>query len=285
MTVILPPWADGMLDLAGMPWPNVNEHEMRKDAQAWRTVQAGILPAAAAADTTVRKVADHYTGASATALANHWQQAGGTGQLHQAESAAKSAPMVLDGAADVVTATKVAVVAQAGVAATKLAAIMLPGGPLAAGAAVGTVLAARLAIGKILREAGEGGAKVLAPALLRKVTEPLERIAARGTPGRVPALEAASGRAHVPVNPHTAPRPTGGHDIGRPDTMAMARRGITDADVEDALAKPYRTTRGPAGSSDIEGHNGVVVRQKSDGEVGTAYWGDDGYGDHRAPKS
>ncbi|MFC6082701.1 WXG100-like domain-containing protein [Sphaerisporangium aureirubrum] len=225
MGVTLPGWADGILDLAGVPWPNIDEDEMRKDAQAWRTVLAGSAPAAEGSDRTVQQASQHYKGASAAALADHWRQTGGTGYLRQANDAARYAPMVLDGGATVVTATKVAVVSQASVAAVRLAASMLAGGPLALGTATATVLAARYAMGRILNEAGEGGARVLAPALARKVTEPLERILrnARGPWGGGPPLAMAGGPRHIPAGLPRA-RPPGVDGPGKPAVVQMARR-------------------------------------------------------------
>ncbi|GAA3829737.1 hypothetical protein GCM10022226_58240 [Sphaerisporangium flaviroseum] len=208
MGVTLPPWADGILDLAGVPWPNIDEDEIRKDARAWRTVLAASAPAAEGADRTVlRQTSGDYQGTSATALANHWRQTGGDGHLSQAAGAGRFAPVVLEGAADVVTGTKVAVISQASVSAVKLATTLLAGGPLAIGTATATVLATRYAMGKILREAGEGGARVLAPGLARRVTEPLARILrnSRGPWGGGPSLAGAGGPARIPIghNPLT----------------------------------------------------------------------------------
>ncbi|WP_449063528.1 hypothetical protein [Planomonospora algeriensis] len=40
----LPPALDGFLGVLGVPWPNIDEDEIRKDAAAWRTVQAQSAP-------------------------------------------------------------------------------------------------------------------------------------------------------------------------------------------------------------------------------------------------
>ncbi|MDH2427928.1 hypothetical protein [Sphaerisporangium sp. TRM90804] len=239
MGVTLPAWADGILGLAGVPWPNIDEDEMRKDAHAWRTLAAGSAPAAEGADRTVRQTSSTYMGASATALAGHWEKTGGTGHLEQAARAARVAPVVLDGAAYVVTGTKVAVITQASVTAVRLATSMLAGGPLALGTATATVLAGRYAMNKILREAGEGGARVLAPGLTRRVTEPLAAILrnARGPGGGGPVLAGAGG-PRVPMAGGGFRQ--SGNSL-RDQIMHMGRKDKNKGELSQSGRKPHRT--------------------------------------------
>lgn len=220
MGVTLPPWADGVLALVGIPFPNVDEDELRLDADAWRTVLAGTSTAGARADTTIAQTTSPaaYQGDSATALTGYWQKTGGDGHLDAAATAARYAPVILDGAAGVITATKVGVVSYAASCAVKLSATMLAGGPLALGTATATVLGTRYAMGRILKEAGEGGARVLAPGLARRVTEPLANILrnARGPWGGGPPLALAGG----PRLPGRLPRRPSGMDGPKGPTIA-----------------------------------------------------------------
>ncbi|GII75534.1 hypothetical protein Sru01_05160 [Sphaerisporangium rufum] len=195
MGVTVPPGVDAMLDLLGVPWPNIDEDEIRKDAAAWRTVLAEAEPAAAGADTAVRDLSPDYRGDSATALAGMWQETGASGgHLSQATAAARPAPPLLDGTATVVTATKVAVATWAAVTAVRVGQSLLLGGPLGAGAATANMLVARQAITRILREAGEGTGKVIAPAVTRRITHPLRRILDDlRMPGGGPVLQGAGG--------------------------------------------------------------------------------------------
>ncbi|MCG5220635.1 WXG100-like domain-containing protein, partial [Streptosporangium soli] len=201
MGVTLPPDLKAVLDLLGIPWPNIDEDEIRKDAAAWRTVLAGTDPAGAAADSALQVTQQTYKGGSATALAEHWEQTGANGgHLSQAANAAKFAPVVLDGTATVVTATKVAVATWAAVTTVRVSQALLTGGPLGVGAASATMLSARYAMGKILREASEGTGRVIAPALGRRTTEPFERILRnlRSPGGGSPALAGAGAGPGIP---------------------------------------------------------------------------------------
>ncbi|MEU7892902.1 hypothetical protein AB0B45_08545 [Nonomuraea sp. NPDC049152] len=195
MGVTLPASVDGVLALMGVPWPNIDEDEIRKDADAWRTVLAGAEPAGARADATVRQTLETYKGDSATALAGYWSDTGASGHLGEAANAARVAPIALDGTATVVTAVKVVVAANAAYAGVRIGMALLAGGPLGVSSATATMLATRAAIGRVLREGAEGTGKVLGPALSRKVTQPLQRIlqSFRGPGGGSPMLAGAGG--------------------------------------------------------------------------------------------
>ncbi|MFC4534542.1 hypothetical protein [Sphaerisporangium dianthi] len=224
MDVMLPPWAAGILNMAGVPWPNISESKIRAEAQSWRHLTARSAATSEGADRAIRTAGADYKGASATALAGHWEKTGGTGHLGMATKASGYAPVLLDGTATVVTGTKIAVISQAAAATVKLATSMLAGGPLALGSATATVLATRYAMGKILREAGEGGARVLAPGLARRVTEPLERIlrGARG-PWGGPPLAMAGGPRHIPGGASRF-RPPKTDGPGKPTILQMSAR-------------------------------------------------------------
>jgi hypothetical protein len=213
MGVTLPPALDGFLEILGVPWPNIDEDEIRKDAAAWRTVQAQAAPAGAEADTAVRRTQQVYRGDSATVLASHWNRVGGDGgHLAQAAAAARIAPVALDGTANVVSAVKVAVGVQAASALVNVTQLVMFGGAVGATAAAARMFLTRQAIGKILREGGEGTGKVLAPALSRRVTGPmrdiLENLRRLGGPGGSP-VAVGPGGLRLPVRPGGLRTPSG----------------------------------------------------------------------------
>ncbi|MFD0885224.1 hypothetical protein ACFQ08_11780, partial [Streptosporangium algeriense] len=133
MGVTVPPQVDTMLSLLGVPWPNVDEDEIRKDADAWRTVLAGAEPTAAQTQATVQRTQQGYRGGSATELASYWEETGG--HLGQATSAVRSAPVVLDNTAWLATGVKLAVGTAAVYASVRVARALLIGGPFGGAAA------------------------------------------------------------------------------------------------------------------------------------------------------
>ncbi|MCF6471090.1 hypothetical protein FAF44_22200 [Nonomuraea sp. MG754425] len=216
MGLTLSPELNGFVSLLGVPWPNIDEDEIRLDADAWRIVQAGAEPASAEADTDVRGTRDVYSGDSATELAGHWNQVGGNeGHLTQTALASKVAPMALDGAAGVVSAVKLAVGMQAAAGLTAVAQTLAFGGALGVTAATARMYLTRHAMGKVLREGSEGTGKVLGPAVARRVTDPMRRVLDNlrrpGGPGGTPALAGAGGR--MPLRPTVLRNPGGPRSV------------------------------------------------------------------------
>ncbi|WP_049563249.1 hypothetical protein [Nonomuraea sp. SBT364] len=204
MGIVLPPELHGVLELAGLPFPNIDEDEVRLDADAARVVQAHAAQSGAEADAAVVGSAAVYQGGSATELQSLWQETGNSsGHLAQAAAATRMAPVALDGMATVVTATKIAVGTVAAVGTVRLAMALLSGGPFAGFTATASLLATRKAGMKIYREAAEGTGRVLAPGLARRVTDPMRRILDNlrrpGGPGGTALAGAGPGR--MPLRP------------------------------------------------------------------------------------
>lgn len=198
MGLMLPPEVAGFVQMLGVPWPNIDEDEIKKDAAAWRTVSAGSERAGAEADTTVRRTQVTYRGDSATVLADRWNATGnGGGHISQASTAARVVPVALDGTASVVTAAKVVVGTQAASAMVSVAQLLAFGGAVGVTAATARMLLARQAAARGLREAGEGTARQLAPLLGKRATSVWSRIfgdlRGLGRPGGTPALAGAGG--------------------------------------------------------------------------------------------
>ncbi|MFI6927757.1 hypothetical protein ACIBIZ_48050 [Nonomuraea spiralis] len=177
MAVTLDPHVAGFLNLIGFPWPNDNEDEWRLEADDWRVVLAASSTQGASADERIRGAQQVYQGDSATQLASHWNQVGdGGGHISQAASAAKVAPTVLDGTANVVSAVKVAVGTQAAYGLTAATQALLFGGAAGGLLALARMQMTRHAVGKVALEGAEGTARGLAPVLSGRVTETMRRI-------------------------------------------------------------------------------------------------------------
>ncbi|GIH63435.1 hypothetical protein [Microbispora siamensis] len=236
MGLMPPDWAQPVASLVN--FPKIDEADIRTEIRPWQVVQAGAASGGTGAEDEVRRLPGVYQGVSAGAMQNNWNKTGTTEHLRAAVGAAAYAPAVLEGTASAVTATKVAVITQAVAGATRLASVLVAGGPFAAASATAGLLATRYAMRKILREAEEGGARVLAPAVTRHVTEPLERILknTRGPFGGGPSLAGAGG-PHVPLR--GAPLRTAGE---------TGPRGGVKLDMGRSR-KPYSRQSGPQLSS------------------------------------
>ncbi|GGO68013.1 hypothetical protein [Nonomuraea cavernae] len=267
MGLTLSPELDAILDLAGLPFPNLDEDEVHLDADAVRVVQAGTSLVATEADTTLNSTATTYTGDSATHLAGYWGEVGnGTGHLAQASIAARIAPVALDGFAYVVTGTKVAVGTIAAVGAVRLATALLTGGPFAGVSATASLLATRQAGVRVLREAGEGTSRVLAPGITRRITEPMQRILQNlrgpGGPGGgfgAPALAGVPTRLVGPSSRRSFDnmpgimQAKGGRGGGRkPSTEGSANLNAAEQAAKDAKAAGQPFDRKAAKAADAK---------------------------------
>ncbi|SDH57741.1 hypothetical protein SAMN05421505_11873 [Sinosporangium album] len=177
MAVTLDPRVSDFLNLIGFPWPNDNEDEWRLEANDWRVVLAESSAQGAAADETVRRTQQAYHGDSAAQMATHWDRVGdGGGHISQATSAAKLAPAVLDGTANVVSAVKLAVGTQAAYGLATTTQALLFGGAAGGMLALARMQMTRHAVGKAALEGAEGTARGLAPVLSGRVTDTMRRI-------------------------------------------------------------------------------------------------------------
>ncbi|MFG1941655.1 hypothetical protein [Nonomuraea sp. NPDC048826] len=248
MGVVLPTELHMALNLAGVPFPNIDEDEIRLDADAVRTVQRGTAVAGVEADANVVGASTVYKGDSATELQGFWQANGAdSGHLAQAATAMRVAPVALDGMATLVTATKVAVGTVAAAATVRLAMSRLTPPPHGSLMSLMTLLATRRAGTKIYREAFEGSARHLAPGMARRVTDPMRRILENlrrpGGPGGT-ALAGAGGPGRIPISrfpdrmndtPGLMQMAKGGRGGGRGRTEAQAN--LSKEELEAIAAK------------------------------------------------
>ncbi|GAA2899250.1 hypothetical protein [Nonomuraea rubra] len=265
MGLTLPPELNGFLGMLGVPWPNIDEDEIKKDAGAWRTVQAGSQPVGEAADASVRRTQQFHRGESAMAAAQHWNRVGGdSGHVSQAAAAARVAPVALDGTAAVVSAVKVAVGMQAAAGLASVVQAVAFGGAVGVTAATARMYLTRQAMAKVMREGAEGTGRVLAPAMARRVTDPMRRILDNlrrpGGPGGTPALAGAGGR--VPVRPSGLRNPNGPRSV-RDGMAQMGRRNNRD----NSGGRGRGRGRGGGSSGGSSGGGGGWFRRDSTGKV------------------
>ncbi|MFB4268962.1 DUF4258 domain-containing protein [Nonomuraea sp. GTA35] len=295
---MLSPKLNGFLGMLGVPWPNIDEDEIKKDATAWRTVQAGSQPVGEAADASVRRTQQYHRGESATAAAQHWNRVGGdSGHVAQATAAARVAPVALDGAAGVVSAVKVAVGMQAAAGLTSVVQAVAFGGAVGVTAATARMYLTRHAMGKVMREGAEGTGRVLAPAMARRVTDPMRRILDNlrrpGGPGGTPALAGAGGRASVRPS---GLRPAGGPASVRDGMAAMGRgnkrsgggggrrdyntrhaeqrkdeRDISQSEIDEALSRGSSKPGKNPGTTEYQKDDLVVIRGNSNFKIVTVF--------------
>ncbi|OPG01970.1 hypothetical protein [Microbispora sp. GKU 823] len=154
MGLMPPDWAQPVASLVN--FPKIDEADIRTEIRPWQIVHSGAASGGTGAEDEVRRLPGVYQGVSAGAMQNNWNKTGTTEHLRAAVGAAAYAPAVLEGTASAVTATKVAVITQAVAGATRLASVLVAGGPFAAASATAGLLATRYAMRKILREAEEG---------------------------------------------------------------------------------------------------------------------------------
>ncbi|MGW0802298.1 WXG100-like domain-containing protein [Nonomuraea sp. NPDC002799] len=276
---MLPPELSGFMNAVGMPWPNIDEDMIRGDATAWRTVLAGADTAGAEADASVRRTQQVYRGDSATSFAGQWNKLSGEdGHLLVAAAATRLAPVALDGTAAVVSAVKVAVGTQAAAGLAAVTQMLAFGGAAGVTMATARMLMTRQAMGKAMREGGEGTAKVLAPALSRRVTAPMRRILDNlrrpGGPGGGPALAGAGGRT-VPMRPsglRTSSGPRSAEDgmakMGRQRNRDGDADGTGDNGLNQSNRKPHRkggskSSRDRHQNADAHGGKRRIPRNKN----------------------
>ncbi|TMR98698.1 hypothetical protein [Nonomuraea basaltis] len=209
---MLPPELNGFLGMLGVHYPNINEEEIKKDAAAWRIVNAGAQPAAVEADTSVRRTQQAYRGESATALTSHWNKVGGDGgHLAQAAAAAKYAPVLLDGTASIVSAVKVVTGTQAAAALAFVLKALAVGGVAGVTAAYARMKLTRGAIGGAQRAGGDAVNNEIRRLLAKYVSDPMHRVSAglkRPMGPGSPAL-AAGPRGGIPLRPSGLRNPSG----------------------------------------------------------------------------
>lgn len=248
MAIMLPPTLQMVSDLSGVWFPNVNEDIIHAHSDVARVTNAGAERGAGGADTAVRGTSDSYKGMGATQLQSYWKETGNdTGHMAQISTAARVAPVALDGIGAVASGTKVAVGTVLSAAAVRLAYNSLLG-PAAGPSTIQTLLATRNAGMRIVREVAEGIEKRLGPGMVQRLKGPLDRAAEKlrlpGGPGG-PAL-AGAGHVRMPPprtrnafdeNPGILQRGERGGGRGGGRGRTEAAQGLSKKEQEAVAAK------------------------------------------------
>lgn len=190
---------------------------MDEQAAALRTVATGTGVAAEDAESTMRLTQQAYRGDGGTALAGQWQRSGNDGgHLAQANAAASTMPVALDGLSSVVKGAGLVAGATATYFTYRALMQYMSPDPTAPVRATAELLHGRQRTGKILQEVREGTGNVLTRAIRRKVIDPLETLIRnlRRPGGPPPAYAGAGGRAPVGRGPSMeGPAPRGGQRL------------------------------------------------------------------------
>ncbi|MER5965847.1 RHS repeat-associated core domain-containing protein [Streptomyces sp. NPDC002057] len=127
MAVTVPDWADTLLDLVGVNWPNVDEDAYREMADALREFADDLADDGQLANNHVERLLSSGHGEAMDALNEHWGKVKGK-HLKDMVSAARTIAGALDMAADAIAAMKWKAVAELGILAgqTGLAMALIP---------------------------------------------------------------------------------------------------------------------------------------------------------------
>ncbi|MFG2987706.1 hypothetical protein ACGFZK_00005, partial [Streptomyces sp. NPDC048257] len=101
MSVTVPDWADTLLDLIGVAWPNVDEDAYRDMADSLREFAEDLLDDGQLANNHVERLLSASKGESIEALNKHWNTVKGK-HFKDLASAARTIAGAMDLAADAV---------------------------------------------------------------------------------------------------------------------------------------------------------------------------------------
>ncbi|MEV0370543.1 DUF6531 domain-containing protein [Streptomyces sp. NPDC050636] len=120
MGVVLPGWADELLDLIGVSWPNVDEDDYREMANAMREFADDIDEGANEAHTAIQSLVSSGGGSLAVeALSAHWGKINGQ-HLKGLADCGRMAGTAMDGVAVLIEGAKIAALVQLGILAAEV---------------------------------------------------------------------------------------------------------------------------------------------------------------------
>ncbi|MFH9229025.1 DUF6531 domain-containing protein [Streptomyces lydicus] len=176
MGIVLPGWADEILDIIGVSWPNVDEDDYREMADAMREFADDIDGGANEAHQAVQGLVGSAGGSLAVeALNAHWGKINGT-HLKNLGECGRLAATALDGVAILIEGAKIGAIVQLGILAAEViaaqAAAPFTFGLSELGALAGTQ-ATRLAVRRIFKEVCQQVAEQVISIALTPVEEAL----------------------------------------------------------------------------------------------------------------
>ncbi|MFB6886960.1 RHS repeat protein, partial [Streptomyces noursei] len=120
MGVVLPGWADEVLDIIGVSWPNVDEDDYRDMAEAMREFADDIDHGANEAHTAIQGLVGSAGGSLAVeALNAHWSKINGT-HLKNLGECGRMAATAMEGVAVLIEGAKIGAIVQLGILAAEV---------------------------------------------------------------------------------------------------------------------------------------------------------------------
>lgn len=180
MSVTVPDWADTLLDLIGVAWPNVDEDAYRDMADSLREFAEDLLDDGQLANNHVERLLSASKGESIEALNKHWNTVK-TKHFKDLASAARTIAGAMDLAADAVVAMKSAALVQLGYLATE-AGIALSLIPVTGGLSMligaGAMRATQEVVKRLIKECMEEAVGYIVSAMTEPAVAALEGMAA-----------------------------------------------------------------------------------------------------------
>ncbi|RNF84678.1 RHS repeat-associated core domain-containing protein [Streptomyces botrytidirepellens] len=180
MAVTVPDWADTLLDVIGVSWPNVDEDAYRDMADSLRDFADDLEDDGQLANGHVSRLLSSGSGEALDALNLHWGQVKDK-HLKDISSAARIIAGALDTAATAVEAMKGAALVQLGYLAEEagiaLSLIPVTGG-LSALLGAGAIRATQEVVRRLIKECGEEAVGYVTAALTEPAVAALEGMAA-----------------------------------------------------------------------------------------------------------
>ncbi|MFF4601157.1 DNA/RNA non-specific endonuclease [Streptomyces sp. NPDC001339] len=176
MGVVLPGWADEILDIIGVSWPNVDEDDYRQMADAMREFADDIDDGAGEAHEAIQGLVGSAGGSLAVeALNAHWSKINGT-HLRNLAECGRMAGTALDGVALLIEGAKLGAIVQLGVLAAEVIAAQVAA-PFTLGlsevGALAATQATRMIVKRLFKEVCEQVAEQVISIALTPVEEAL----------------------------------------------------------------------------------------------------------------
>ncbi|MFE7624389.1 RHS repeat-associated core domain-containing protein [Streptomyces sp. NPDC057509] len=180
MSVTVPDWADTLLDVIGVSWPNVDEDAYRDMADALREFAEDVEDDGYLANQHVQRLLSSGYGEALDALGGHWGKVKDK-HVKDLASGARTIAGALDNAAAAIEAMKYAALVHLGVLAGK-AGISLALIPVTGGLSMliggGAIAIAQQAIRRVIKECLEEVVSYIVSALTEPAVAALENMAA-----------------------------------------------------------------------------------------------------------
>ncbi|WP_206507529.1 RHS repeat-associated core domain-containing protein [Streptomyces chrestomyceticus] len=176
MGVVLPGWADELLDLIGVSWPNVDEDDYREMANAMREFADDIDEGSSEAHGAIQNLVSSAGGSVAVeALNAHWGKVNGK-HLKNLAGCGRMAGTAMDGVATLIEGAKLGALVQLGILAAEVIAAQAAA-PFTFGlselGALGATQVTRIALKRLFKEACQQVAEQVVSVALTPVEEAL----------------------------------------------------------------------------------------------------------------